>query len=325
MMLRTLVAVSLVLGLAAGGLAAVAASPGKALPPVTFAAPVATPKVVVPEEQKKAEEVEALYKDGKYAEAIDVGTKLLAKIKDVDAKLIASKAVAESLRKKGEWLKAVGAYTRLRECYPKNSDEWALNDAISEVLRASPKGVYGAAADPAAKNLSDDGVLNEAILRLAGSRMADLKPVAAALRRGRTAKELIATFRPAAETSRRLAGLAPDVSMVAPHECGAAAGERLKEIGAQLVPVLKNKYETVVRPKLHSPASFTNVDDQEMAAANIQCRELIEAEKEFQECLALVTGGSWPEGANLVVASKERQQNYEQLQKLFVVRGHVWR
>jgi len=65
----------------------------------------------------------------------------------------------EALRKKGDWRRAMGAYVSLRDRFEKGCDEYVTYDAMAEILRGSPSGVYqqGAtgAADPATSERRD--------------------------------------------------------------------------------------------------------------------------------------------------------------------------
>jgi hypothetical protein len=307
----------------------VADAANKKAPAPAPAASSESAKVSVPEDQKIALEVEARFKDGKYDEAIDEGLKLLATTKDPDAKLTASKAVAESMRKKGDWSRAAGAYSRLRECYAKDSADWYLNDAMTEIMKASPKGIYSpgvsapGGSDPAPKTLSDDGVLKESLSRLANIRMKALQGRETSLRSSNTPQRVVASLKPTSDDAKRIMGLTDNVSSTVPHEIGTVAGTRLKDLGATNIAGLKNKYQTQVRPVANRPWDITNVQKNDFANTAAQCKEMAEAEKTFQECLDTLTGSSdWPEGRKLAEDSRERAKNYEQLSTQFTVRDY---
>jgi hypothetical protein len=282
----------------------------------------------VPDDQKRASELEVLLKDGKFDEAADGATKLLATTHDDGVKTTASKVLAESLRKKGEWGRASGAYTKLRDCCGKTTDEWYLNDAIAEILRASPNGIYSgtalpAPADPAAKTLSDDGTLKDAEVRLASLRMKALKPRAAAVRAARAPVDVMAALKPLMDEVRRIRTLSDAAAPEVPKELVAAAGARLAEVAAQVVPNLKAKYQ-VVRLKADRPWSYNNVEKKDILDTHAMCAAMADSEKAFQDCVDTAGDKNTAEDLKkLASASADRQQTYEQLSQQFIVQEYT--
>ena len=275
----------------------------------------------------KATEIQTLFKAGQYDQAVEAGNKFLATAKDDFARTRAIRAVAESLRKKGDWIRAPAAYQRLRECYEKGSNDWVLYDAIAEVLRGSRAGVYLAPGAPtpapgspeAARVLSDDTVLADALTRLAGNRFKILKSRLPNLRRAKTPQEVLAVAKPASEEAARIFSLSKEVSPDTAREIGTVAANRLKEVAAQIVPNLKTKLQGY-KPKMDSPWGFTNVEKKDIQDVNTFCKQMAESEKVFQECLISLAGpGDWADAERFKTDNTKRQAEYERLAGEFVV------
>jgi hypothetical protein len=279
------------------------------------------------EELSKAAEIQEMYKAGRYDQAVEAGNKFLATAKDDLARTQASQAVAESLRKKGDWLHAPAAYQRLRGCCEKGSSDWARYDAIVEILQRSKGGVYLAPDTPtpvpgspeAARVLSDDAVLAEALARWAGFRLKGFKSHLPFLRHATTPKDVLAVVKPLSEDAERIFSLAKDVPPEASREIGAAAASRLKEVADQIVPALKAKFLTY-KSKMDAPWAFTNVEKQDIQNVNALCKQMAESEKDFQGCLSGLAGpGNWTDAERFKTDSAKRQADYEQLTDQFVV------
>jgi hypothetical protein len=303
-----------------------------AVPPTKPAGAAAAPaKAAVPVDQQKAAEVEALVTAGKYDEAIEAGTKLLAAVRDAEAKTSLSKSIADSTRKKGDWSRAAGAYTRLRECYQKNSDDWVKYDAAVSVMQSSPKGVYApttpgapSTAEPP-KPLTDDAALADALARFGVIRMKALQTRAAGFRACRMPQDVLTSLKASAEDIRRILIYSPEAPFDVPHEIGTAASERLKEQGVQLTAVLKAKYQ-IIKPKANTPWVYTNVEKEDIALTNTQCTALAEVEKGFRDCLDALKGkGDWKDLDKINEASRDREQSYTQFAAQFVVQPYDYR
>ncbi|HUU11833.1 MAG TPA: hypothetical protein VM431_15010 [Phycisphaerae bacterium] len=108
---------------------------------------------------QKVSGIEALFAAAKYDEAIDAAKAFLRVAQEDGLKAEATRLVAEALRKKGDWKRAMGAYVSLRDRFEKGCDEYVRYDAMAEILRASPSGVYQqgtpGAADPATSERRD--------------------------------------------------------------------------------------------------------------------------------------------------------------------------
>jgi hypothetical protein len=296
----------------------------KTLPPP----PPTAAKAAAVEDGVKAAALEALLKDGKYDEAIDTGNKLFLSARDDDAKTTAAKVVAESLRKKGEWARTVSSYTRLRERFPKTADEWMLYDMMIDVMKASPKGVCTvgvpvatgtAAPDPAAKTVSDDDTLKEALGAVAANRMKTLKLKAGNCRTAGSAQAVVSALKPVADDAKRIRTVHNDVSTEPVQDVVTAAGSRLKDLAGPTLASLKNQYDTLVRPKLNRPWDFTNVD-RDMATQNkTLCETLVQCEQTFQACISAVGSDSTEVGKKLNEESSERQQAFQQMSTQFVL------
>ena len=183
------------------------------------------------EELSKATAVQELFKAGQYDQAVEAGNKFLATCKDKFAMALALQAMADGMRRKGDWLLAQGAYQRLRGLYEKVSDEWVLYDAIAEVLRNSKNGVYLLPGKPspapgspeAARVLSDDAVLAEALARLAGNRLKGLKSRVSLLRHAEMPENVLAAVKPAAAEAKQMFSLSKDTPTEVAREVGKAA------------------------------------------------------------------------------------------------------
>lgn len=309
-------------------------------PSGTSTGPSGQSSAAVTEEQQRAAEIAAKLLAGNIDEALQEAKAFILKTKDEKARTEAMRVVAECCRKKSDWKQAQQAYQQLRERFVKGTDDYVKYDAIAEVLRGSPTGVYlpqGAAAttggksatsDPAPaarKTVAEDEGLNEALARVAQFRTTRLKSRAAAVRRGRTPQEVVAAFAPAADEARQIFLLGPDVSPDAARELAAAAGTRLRDLGKQVEITLGNKLQKY-QPKFENPFSFSNVEEKDVAATSAACKEMAEAEKNFQEALFGIGGkGDWPDGETFRKESMDRRATYEQFSKQFVVPEHSLR
>jgi len=278
------------------------------------------------EELRKATEVQELFKADRYDQAVEACNKFLATSKDKYAMALALQAMAESMRKKGDWLLAQGAYQRLRGLYEKGSDEWVRYDAIAEVLKNAKNGVYApgttapAPGSPeAARVLSDDAVLAEALARLAGNRLKGLKTRISLLRHAETPENVLAAVKPAAEEAKRIFNLSKDAPPEDARGVGKAAADRLKEIAGKIVPSLNARLNGY-KSKMNSPWSFTNVEKQDIYDVSTRCKQMAESEKGFQDCLPLLAGpGAWADAERFKTDSAKRQAEYEKLAGEFVV------
>jgi len=329
--------------LAAGAACALGAAPapvGAPKAPPGVAAP-ARPAIIT-EEQRRASEIAGLLGEGKVAEAQAAGEAFLKSgIKDAVALAEAQRVVAECLRKKGEWRAASAAYVRVRDRCEKNSEDYIRYDAIADILRASPNGVYSgpgsapagllptatattatgtaAPAAPAPKTLADDDALADALARVASMRTVKIKQRVPAIKRGRTPQEALAAYAPAVNDAREMFILGPNAPADAPHEAAAAAGARLKELATPLVAQLQSKFE-VYRKKFDSPWSLTNVEKADIQTISQGCKDMMEVEKSFQQSLPMVAGKQpWPDQERLAADSQERMAAYSQLSLQYVV------
>jgi len=311
-------------------------TPGEKAPPgkdpaekevITPPPPPPAPELTLSaEEQQKSAEVQALLIAGKMDEAIEGAKQFLAGAQSDAARNEAMRLTAEAYRKKADWRQAIGAYARLRDRYDKGSQDFARYDAIAEILRASPTGVYQPAGAPKAadgKTLADDEALVAAFARLADVRLAKLKPRALLLKRGRTPQEVVAGFAAAAEEARQVLVVAPDAAPDTARELAAAANARLQELAKAGTTVMEQKLHKY-QPKMEAPWNFTNVEKKDVQGTQAACRELAQCERTFQESLLLVAGkGEWPEGDQIRKDSASRRASYEQLVKEFVIPGYI--
>jgi tetratricopeptide (TPR) repeat protein len=279
-------------------------------------------------EQQRVAEIQAAFAAGDYDKAADAAENYLRMAKDQGTKTEATKVLAESTRKKGDWRAAPAAYDRLRDQFPKNSDNWVRYDAISEVLKGSPMGVYRptgsvspkAGADGAAlATVADDKVLAEAVARLVTVRVARLKSRAATLARATTPQAVLATYQPMAEEARQLAVLAPDAPPDVGRELGSAAGAQLGRLGAQILAALQAKLDKY-QPKMKAPWNLSNADRKDIQDTSANCRQMAESERQFQAEIARVRGkGDWADADRLRGESSARETQYSNLAQRYVV------
>jgi len=231
--------------------------------------------------------------------------------------------MAEATRKKGDWKAAPAAYLKLRERYEKSSDEYARNDAIAEVLRVSPTGVYppmaaaaaAAAAGGASKTLADDATLAEALQRLAEARVEKLKGRIAAVKRGRSPQEVVALYEPLALEFRQLRAIAPGLAADAEQQAARAAGARLAELGKQAAAGLAARQAEFQQAA--ADRRLTTSQKRDMGKYQNLCNELAKVEESFQGALAKVGGSA--DTAAVRADSVDRQQNYSRLAPQFAV------
>jgi len=292
------------------------------------------------DETRKVAEIQVVLAAGEFDKAIEQANAFLKTAKDAGAKTEAFRILAEALRKKGDWKQAAVAYLRLRDGCEKNSDDWIKYDAIAEILRASPAGVYqpagaiapkppatpAASSDPPGK-LSDDNALAEALTRLAGFRAGRLKSRIATVTRPSTPQLVVAAFEQVAEEAKLVFTLSADAPADSAHGVCSATGGRLQTLGGQIISALKTKIDKY-QPKMNSPWSFTNQEKLDIKGTQTACKELAQCEDKFQQALPLMAGkGDWPEGEKLRKESAERRASYEQLGKQYIVPAYttsVW-
>lgn len=279
------------------------------------------------DDAQRIAEIQAQMMAGNTEKAMEAARAFLKTAKQDEAKTEARQIIAEGLRKSGNWDGATGAYRGLRDCYEKGSDEYVRYGAIADVLAGSKNGVFmgGGKTKPAAgaeaKKLSDDEALEAALALLAKSWCAKLKGKGTQLRRTRSPQEVVRVFGVLAEEARQIFLLGPDTPPGDARALGKTAAQRLAQIHTQVTAVLQKKlggYQA--KQKFKNPWSFTNVEKKDVKNANIMCKEMAAAEKEFQAALANVTGsGEWAEGDAHRSESTERAAAYEQLAGEFVV------
>jgi len=280
------------------------------------------------EEARKVAEMQAALTAGEFDKAVEQANAYLKSTRDESGKTEALRILADALRKKGDWKQAPAAHLRLRERFEKNSEDWIKYDAIAEVLRASPAGVYQPAGGPAPKaaapgataaTLADDNALTEALARLAGGRAGKLKARIPAILRAATPQLVMAAFTPVLEETKMVFAVSADAPPDAAREVGAAAGKRLQALGTQIIPVLNAKAEKY-QPKMNAPWSFTNQEKADIKSTQAACKEMTDCEKQFQQALFIMTGkGDWPDADRLRKESADRGTSYEELSNKFYV------
>jgi len=324
-----------VLALAAGYVQG--ADPAAAGPAVKAAGDVGAPAPM--DERQKLLDAGAKMMQGKYDEAIEAAKGLLRTAREETTWTDAARVIAQSLRKKCDWRGAAAAYLKLRDRYEKGSDSYVKNEAVSEILTASPAGVYppleaaAAKAAPAGEpaststsatgetpakpgaNLSDDDYLARALACLATARIEKLKLRVSSIKRARTPQEAEAAFAALVEDIRQVRALTGNASSAGEPEqsVAQAAGERLADLGKQVVATLNAKLTTFQGAiKAHS---LTLTQRKEMESYQAACTELAKNETSFQTTAGKLTGVA--DASQLRTDSTQRAAEYTELAKSF--------
>ncbi|MBM4019416.1 MAG: hypothetical protein FJ288_14025 [Planctomycetes bacterium] len=303
--------------------AVLAAGPALAGAPFTWGPSETKPAVpsagaaATADDRQKTADAEGLFDAGKYDEAIEAARVLQRGAKDEAARTDATRLVAEALRRKGDWKAASAAYLKLRDRFEKGSDDYARYDAVSEVLRASPSGVYApTAAAAGGKTLADDQVLADALVRVAEARIEKLKGRIPALKRARTPQEVVALFTALAEEFRQARAVAPMVSPEAEQQAAQAAAERLVELNKPILTGLTAKqteFQTAITTR-----RLTANQRKEMETCKTACNELEKNEDAFLAALDNVGGAAgWAAGSQARSASTERKSAYTRMAPTF--------
>jgi tetratricopeptide (TPR) repeat protein len=308
----------------------VTVTPGNKAPADTGGITITPSKPAGPgllEDQQRIADIRGYYAAGDFDKALEAAKAFLTAARDEAAKTEALRITADSLRRKGQWAAAATAYLRVRERYEKTSDDYIKVDAIAEVMKFSPSGVYAAPGAPPpkveagtqARTVADDAALNEALVRVAIARAKALKARLSAVQRARLPQDVMVTFKPVAEQARQLLILATDVPADGPHELGTIAGTKMAELGTQIIASLTAKY-TRYQPKKLAPGSITTQDKKDVEATEAACKQMAEAEKAFQESLMCLGGlTQWAEGDNMRRGSADRRAAYEKFAADFVI------
>jgi len=316
---------------------ALAADPSTAAPAVKAAGDTGPP--VAADERQKLLDAGALMIQGKYDEAIEGAKGLIRTAKEDTTRTDAARVIAESLRKKGEWRAAAAAYLKLRDRYEKGSDSYVKNEAVSEILTASPAGVYppleaaAAKAAPAGEpaststsatgetpakpgaNLSDDDYLARALACLATARIEKLKLRVSSIKKARTPQEAEAAFAALVEDIRQVRALTGNASSAGEPEqsVAQAAGERLADLGKQVVTTLNAKLTTF--QGIIKARSLTLTQRKEMESYQTACTELAKNETSFQTTAGKLTGVA--DASQLRTDSTQRAAEYAKLARSF--------
>jgi len=314
------VAIACLLGLALGASAALAEE--RAGPPAGNEK--RTPEAIEADELLKVADIEAKISAGKFDEVIEAGGSFVRKARSEKARTECNRLVAVALRKKQDWRLAMGAYLRLRDCYPKGSDEYIRYNAMGDILRASPAGVYLPSAGPQAegttattstsRNLSDDAVMDEALAQQGAKRLEKLKPRVQPIRRGRSAQEVIRLYASLVEELHQARVLWPEMPPDLERDASQAAGQRLAELNKQAIAAMTAKsagfQEAITARRLGSGQR------REMEKCQQMCTELAKTEQAFPATMArLPSTADWTEGDKLQADSAERAKSLEELAK----------
>ncbi|MCX5685432.1 MAG: hypothetical protein NT049_17385 [Planctomycetota bacterium] len=339
--MRFIIFMSIAVMALASGYALAADTPAAA-PAATAPGDAGAPAPVAPDERQRLLDAGALMMQSKYDEAIEAAKGLLRGAKEDATRTGAARVIAESLRKKGEWKSAAAAYLKLRDHYEKASEHFVKNEAIAEILTASPAGLYppleaaAAKAAPAAPaavptststsasettpakpaaNLSDDDYLAKAIACLAAARIEKLKARIASIKKSRSPQEAEAAFAALAEDIRQAQFLAGSDSGASETAQAAAAttNTRLADLSKQVVATLTAKladFQTAIKGR-----SLTLTQRKEMESLQTACTDLAKNESSFQETTSKLPGLT--DASLLRNDSTQRASEYTRLAKSF--------
>ena len=270
---------------------------------------------------QKVTAMENLLAAGKFDELTLEAITFLRGTHDERSKTDAMWLLAESRRKKGDWTPAQEAYLKLQARFDKQDDLYLKYDAIVQILKASPKGVWTSPGTPPPTaqpppTLADDAVLAKALTHMADTRAERLKLRIPPLKRARSPKDVAALFAPLAEALRQARVLSEAMSAEPERAAARAAGTRMAGLGATAIASLKakvNAYQAAYRS-----GKLTLKQRGEIETYRRLCTELAQAEASFQKALEKLGGLSGlAEGQRLRAASAERQATYEKLAAAF--------
>jgi len=271
------------------------------------------------DEQVKVGQIQVLLDAQKFDEAISEAGSFLRNAREDAPKIQATRIVAEAQRKKGAWSLAQGAYLQLRDRYRRGTDDYVRWDAVADILRASPTGVYqplaASGSDAAAAGtLADDTVLAKALAALAETRAERLRARLSQIKRARTPAEVAAALAPIADEFRQLRLLAESLASGPERDTAQAAALRLAELAAQMLAALKAK-----QVEFQHAIQLRRLDARgrrDMEQCQALCADAAKAEEAFRSTADRMKGtANWPEGDQLKTDSASRQKEYEQLAK----------
>ncbi|HUU91663.1 MAG TPA: hypothetical protein VM238_10675 [Phycisphaerae bacterium] len=270
---------------------------------------------------QKVAALENLLAAGKFDELTLEAITFLRGTHDERAKTDAMWLLAVSRRKKGDWAPAQEAYLRLQGRFSKEDDLYLKYDAIAQILKASPEGVWTPpgstpATDQPPPTLADDAVLTKALTHMADTRAERLKLRIPPLNRARSPQDVAALFAPLAEGLRQARVLSEAMSAEPERAAARAAGTRIASLGATAIASLKAKVDAY--QAAYRSGKLTLKQRGEIETYHRLCTELAQAEASFQKALETLGGVSGlAEGQRLHADSVERQRTYEKLAAAF--------
>lgn len=205
--------------------------------------------------------------------------------------------------------------------FSKEDDLYLKYDALVQILKASPKGVWTPPGTPPSTaqpppTLADDAVLAKALTHMADTRADRLRLRIPPLKRARSPKEVAALFAPLAEGFRQARVLSEGMSAEPERAAARAAGIRMAGLGATATASLQGKLDAY--QAAYRTGKLTLKQRDEIETYRRLCTELAQAEASFQKALAKLGGLSGlAEGERLKSDSIERQRAYERLAESF--------
>ena len=252
--------------------------------------------------QARVQAIQADLDAGKFQEAAAAAKAFIGGTRDEQAKTDAMLVLATALRKQGEWRAAAKAYADLKDRCEKGSTSYVRAEATAEVLQASPKGVYPplasgtAAAGASAGMLSDDKVLEEALVRLGEARAQKLKAAAADLKKATFSKEIAAKFAEIIAGLQSARYLKPDIPVTQDLEAAEAAGAALDRVEKDVVAKLRPKM-TELEQTITARHTVNAAQRKQMAEYQDALAQMTAAEESFRQTLGKVPKESWAGGA----------------------------
>jgi tetratricopeptide (TPR) repeat protein len=272
-------------------------------------------------DRQRADEIQAAYQAGRYDEVIEAAKSFARDAKDEGLKGTVAWAMASALRKKGEWSQARGAYQKAHDLLPPGSDGYVKCDAVAEVLRASRDGVYlgpsgSAAGQGQTGTLSDDEVLQAAIVRVAEGRLVKAEAQVTAIARLRTPAEVASALGAVLEEFRRIRILKPDLGVEHEREAVKVAAGRMADLATGILAGLHEKQEAL--EALVAARRVRSTDKKSAGGLKAMADDLAKTEGAFAKVLAKVPAdGTGDDEARLKQESADRLKEYQELSKAF--------
>ncbi len=279
--------------------------------------------VLTPEEQT-LQDLRARLEAGEAEAVAEEARALVRSLRgDTSVKKDALVLVADALRKAKDWRGAAGAYLQLRDAHDKAANAYLRYDAMAEVLRAAPEGVYGpmrkkaAGPDADPPTLDDDAVLEEALEMVAEGRLQKVKGMARGLGRARSPQDLVRGLAQVAEGFRQARAVAPGLPVEPERQAAKTADARMGHLTAAVGATLRAKEAAIQKAIAEKRVSNRHRKDAE--ACKAMCAELVRIEDAYQQALRPLGGPEWADRETMVSESRARRNRWEQSSSSFTI------